>query len=153
MTDIDSEDLGFSNCMGPELRGFVEEQLLHDLNRYIRSEEVIGRDGVRFDWSHSCVEGHRARWLDGEIENFSGIAIFDDVRNLIAEGWMEFIETETDLHVFWWFLRGDGQYEVQDKNSNNLPEHVWEKLSPKIRLNWMHYAPRETGLPEKTNGT
>ncbi|WP_420857412.1 hypothetical protein [Marivivens marinus] len=152
MRNLVSEDLGYSNCMGPELRGFVEGQLLHDLNRYIRSEEVIGRDGVRFDWSGSCVEGHRTHWLDGEIENFSGIAVFDDVLDLIAEGWMEFIETETELHVFWWFLRGGSKYGVQDKTSNFLPEHVWKKLSPKVRLNWMQYAPREKGFPVEANG-
>lgn len=147
MADNVSEDLGFSDCMGPELRGFVEGQLLQDLNRYIRTEEAIVRSRVRFDWSDSCAEGHRTHWLDGEIENFSGIAIFDDTAHLIAEGWMEFIDTETELHVFWWYLHGSGEYEIQNKTSNGVPEHVWEKLGPTERLNWEQYAPSSKRLP------
>lgn len=147
MTETERRDFGFSSCMGPELRAFVEKQLVLDLNRYIRSEGKVCRHSVRFDWSDSCVEGHRTHWLDGEIENFSGIAIFDNKMNLIADGWMEFIETETDLHVFWWYLSGRSDYDIQDKSSNQIPEHIWEILSPQMRSSWAKYAPQVRHWP------
>ena len=142
-----SEDLGFSNCMGPELREFVEGQLLDDLVPYMQSVDRFDVENIRFDWSESCIEGHRTHWLDGEIQNFSGIAIFDDSQNLIAEGWMEFIETEIGLVVFWWYLRGGEAYNFQNKASNRVPKHIWKKLSPKIRTNWSPYAPNKRRLP------
>lgn len=142
----DPERLGFSDCMGPELRKFVEHQLLLDLNRYAPPASKIHQDDVRFDWSGSCIEGHRTRWLDGEIENFSGIAVVDLSQNLVVEGWMEFIETETGLEVFWWFLGTGDNYNLQSKRSNEVPQHVWVKLSDNVRSTWAAYAPRSTLL-------
>jgi hypothetical protein len=142
-----SEDLGYSICMGPKLRKFVEKQLLEDLNHYVQPIGRFKLEDVRFDWSESCVEGHRIHWLDGEIENFSSITIFDDGQKLVAEGWMEFIETETGLDVFWWFLRGGETYDFQDKTSNEVSKHVWERLSPKVRADWSQYPPNNRRLP------
>ncbi|MEM8837782.1 MAG: hypothetical protein AAGE89_06795 [Pseudomonadota bacterium] len=140
-SETNSNDLGFADCMGPDLRRFVEKKLLEDLNQYVRSKRKF-RDGeVHFDWSESCVEGHRTDWLDGEIENFSGISVYDLNHNLIAEGWMEFIETEDGLEVFWWFLRGGERHDIQEKTLNRIPEHIWERLSSEVRLDWESYAP------------
>ena len=141
------DELGFSDCMGPELRKFVEGQLFNDLETYLQSAEMVDLGSVRFDWSDSCVEGHRTHWLDGEIENFSGIAIFDHNQNRIVEGWMEFIETEVGLVVFWWYLTGGEFHHIQSKNSNNVPKHIWEKLSAEVRTQWSRYAPDKRHLP------
>ncbi len=143
MTDAsrDHEQLGFSDCMGPELRAFVECGLLADLNRYLPLDRRIQPSDVNFDWSESCVEGHRLHWLDGEIENFSGVAVVDLGQNLVAEGWMEFIETETGLEVFWWYLRGGDNYPVRPKASNEVPKYIWDKLGDEVRATWIEYSP------------
>lgn len=127
--------------MGPKLRQFVESKLLLDLNRYMASGSAISSNEVHFDWSESCVEGHRSFWLDGEIENFSNVALFDTNKKMIAEGWMEFIETEVGIEVFWWFLRSGSDYSIQSKISNHVPRHIWDKLSDNLRKKWAEYAP------------
>lgn len=136
-----SANLGFSDCMGPGLRRYVELQLLADLNLYLSPDSVIKWTEVHFDWSDSCVEGHRTRWLDGEIENFSGVAIRDRRQELVAEGWMEFIETERSLEVFWWYLRGSNDYPIQNRTSSHVPEHIWRRLGDDARSTWSKYAP------------
>ncbi|MES2541579.1 MAG: hypothetical protein V4583_13485 [Pseudomonadota bacterium] len=135
------ESLGFSDCMGPRLREFVENQLLIDLKHYMTLGSSISASDVRFDWSESCVEGHRIRWLDGEIENFSGIAVFDRRKRLVAEGWMEFIETNGGLEIFWWFLHGGDDYGVHPKSSNHVPQHIWDRLDDAVRSGWVRFAP------------
>ncbi|MFN3209191.1 MAG: hypothetical protein ACE369_09360 [Roseovarius sp.] len=137
------EDKGFSACMGPRLRAFVEEQLVSDLNQYLHRQRKFQRSDVLFDWSESCIEGHRTHWLDGEIENFSGIKVLDTDYGLIAEGWMEFIETEDNLEVFWWFLAGSDHHGLQGKSTNTMPSHVWDRLSPQMRSSWSVYAPNK----------
>lgn len=77
---------GFANQMGPRLRQLVEEQLMKDLQHY-----GISSQKMRFDWSESCIEGHAANYLDGSLENFSSISLYDEHNNVIADGWMEFI--------------------------------------------------------------
>jgi hypothetical protein len=146
----DQEQLGFSDCMGPDLRALVECELLADLNRYLPLDKKIHPSDVNFDWSESCVEGHRLNWLDGEIENFSGIAVIDLDQKLVAEGWMEFIETETGLEVFWWYLRGGDDYPVRPKASNGVPKHIWDKLGDEVRSTWIKYSP--TGPQTFLNG-
>lgn len=142
-----TENFGFSDCMGPELRSFVEKQLLIDLNQYVPLAIRFSLEDIHFDWSDICVEGRRMRWLDGEIENFSGITIFDGFQDFLAEGWMEFIETEDKLEVFWWFLDFSETHGFHDKTSNRVPKHVWERLSPKVRADWRPYAPVGRRLP------
>lgn len=129
--------------MGPKLRAFVEEQLVNDLNWYLPRQRTYQRADVYFDWSESCVEGHRTRWLDGEIENFSGIAVLSKDRRLIAEGWMEFIKTETGLEVFWWFLTSADQHGFQGKDINTVPSHVWNRLSAEVRSLWRDHEPQQ----------
>lgn len=143
-----SKNLGFSNCMGPELRQFVERQLIVDLNQYLAPGSVIKSTDIHFDWSDSCVEGHRSRWLDGEIENFSGVAIRNHRQELVAEGWMEFIETEGSIEVFWWFLRGGNDYAIQAKNSNHVPEHIWDRLGDDARSVWSKSAPNTARITQ-----
>ena len=135
--------LGFSDCMGPELRKLVERRLLDDLGNYLLPEIEASHVGLHFDWSDSCVEGHRTSWLDGEIENFSGIAVLDQEQNLIAEGWMEFIRTKADLEVFWWQLRG-AAIKSRIKTVNTVPKHIWDRLSDDQRREWIKFAPIPT---------
>ncbi|WP_412564553.1 hypothetical protein [Thalassobius sp. MITS945101] len=140
------DELGSSDCMGPKLRAFVEEKLIADLNQYLPEQRTYQRTDIRFDWSECCVEGHRIRWLDGEIENFSGIAVLHKDNGLIAEGWMEFIEAEDGLEVFWWFLTGADQTGITGKDANTVPSHVWNRLSTEVRILWRNYSPK-TPLP------
>jgi hypothetical protein len=90
------KNLGFADTMGSKLKSEVENQLLSDLQFY-----KIGEDDLKFDWSESCIEGHAANVLDGAVENFSGISVFDHSDNLVADGWMEFIN-EGDLFIVYW---------------------------------------------------
>ena len=140
-------NMGFSDCMGENLRDFVERQLVDDLNVYVFDGSVFNREDIAFDWSESCIEGHRTSYLDGEVENFSGIALFDTSSNLIAEGWMDFVETEKSLIVFWWFLDAGEKYEIREKKKNGIPPHIWENLDSKIKLGWKDYAPKTRYLP------
>jgi hypothetical protein len=73
--------LGFSDSMGPKLRRLVEDQLLTDLSHY-----GIYSANLKFDWSDSCIEGYDATYLDGSLENYSGIAISDTEDNLVVGG-------------------------------------------------------------------
>ncbi len=136
----DVKGVGFSDCMGPELRSYVERKLLEDLSNYLLPEVGGSIMELRFDWSDSCVEGHRMSWLDGEIENFSGIVILDLGQSLVAEGWMEFIETEAELEVFWCSLHGPA-IRSRDQSINEVPRHIWDRLSDDIRHKWSRFAP------------
>ncbi|MEO9896268.1 MAG: hypothetical protein ABJF05_07830 [Paracoccaceae bacterium] len=117
------EDLGFSDCMGPELREFVEGQLLDDLEPYLQSAERL------------------------ISKVFASIGQTVALKGTELIGWMKFIETEVGLVVFWWYLRGSEAYYFQSKNSNGVPKHIWEKLSTEVRTNWSRYAPDERRLP------
>ena len=75
-----------SCCMGKKLRKEVERQLLIGLEQY-----NVSVDGLKFDWSESCIEGKCASYLDGSLENFSGIRLFNKNDEFFAEGWMNFI--------------------------------------------------------------
>lgn len=141
------DELSYSDCMGPKLRNFVEHQLVLDLNKYVLSEKSFNRKDVTFDWSESCLEGHRTSYLDGEVENFSNIEVSDLSDNLIAHGWMEFIETKNELKVFWWYLSSGEKYEIQEKHNNEVPVHVWNSLDSDTQNGWFEYKPQVRKLP------
>ncbi|GIP17487.1 hypothetical protein J40TS1_31290 [Paenibacillus montaniterrae] len=73
-------DMGLSSCMGEKLRKEVEGQLIRDLNHYF--------------------------YLDGSLDNFSGILLFNKDDQLVADGWMDFvyIKEQNRLIVYWKFL-------------------------------------------------
>jgi hypothetical protein len=81
MIKPDYINLGLSTSMGPQLRTFVEKQLVDDLLFY--SNELFQ---VKFDWSDSCIEGHGTEYLDGILDNCSGIGLFDVNDNFVADG-------------------------------------------------------------------
>src|SRR5262245_31928385 len=118
--------LGDTKCMGPMLRAEVERQLLEDLLHY-----QVGVVNPIFDWSEICIEGHATRYLDGEMENWSGITVLDSVGQTIADGWMEFIHGGGDnpLFVFWEFLTiYENGKQREAKRQPGIPRHIWEEL-------------------------
>ncbi len=69
--------------MGLKLRQLVEKQLSNDLRNY----KVVQKK-LKFNWSESCIEGHDLDFLDGSVENFSDIAVYDNKDKLIAKRWI-----------------------------------------------------------------
>src|SRR5688572_9110193 len=94
-------NLGYTEGMGPKLRLEVERQLLCDLARY--GVEV---KGLTVDWSDTCPEGHTTTFLDGTLENWSGVRVWTKGGTLVAEGWLDFVHGggSNPLFVFWDFL-------------------------------------------------
>lgn len=125
--------LGFSNIMGNKLRNKVEEQLINDLMEY-----GIKENRFKFDWSESIIEGKRTAYLDGEVENFSGIKVYDANDEMVAEGWMEYLydENESFFIAFWEFLSiyREGK-ENEIKKESGIPAHVLSKLPKYTREN------------------
>jgi len=123
-------DLGFADCMGPRLRAEVERQLLEDLAVY-----NVNTDGLILDWSDSCVEGHRTTYLDGDLENWSGVGVVDTARNLVAGGWIDFIHGGEDnpLYVFWDNLTVFRNGIPEDVKRPGIPQHIWDRLSDETR--------------------
>lgn len=122
-------NLGLSSSMGPNLRIFVERQLADDLRNY-----GISLNQVKFDWSDSCIEGHDTYFLDGSLENFSGIAVFDVDDTLIAEGWMEFIHEQDFFLAYWEYVSTfNGNKKVSEKTDKGIPAHIWTKIPDGIK--------------------
>lgn len=113
------KDLGYANRMGKELKALVEENLKNDLKNY-----KVNENQLKFDWSESCIEGRRTEYLDGAVENFSGISVFDEEDNLVAEGWMDFVH-EPNFFIAYW-----DRVTTWDKNSKKatkdfgMPKHI-----------------------------
>lgn len=78
----DHSNFSFADCMGVQLKSEVE----------------------RFDWSDCCIEGHRTKYLDGAVENFSNIMVINANEELVADGWMEFIHEDGLFIAYWEFL-------------------------------------------------
>lgn len=123
------QDLGFSKTMGPKLRELVESQLIEDLKFY-----GIHRKDLKFDWAKSCIEGHDTTYLDGSLENYSGIGVFDSNDNMVADGWMEFVHEE-DFFLCYWdhVLTWNNNLMVGKKELFGLPEHIWLQIPDAIK--------------------
>ena len=134
MEQTNRNKYGFSSRMGPKLREFVENQLINDLMYYkIESEDFI------FDWSESCIEGHGMDYLDGEFENFSGIEVFNKDKELLADGWMEFIRIENEVIIYWEFVTTwkKGK-KLKEKREVGIPKHVWNKIPDSLKPKFKH---------------
>jgi hypothetical protein len=120
-------EFGDSRIMGPKLRAEVERQLLKDLQIYRPDlEDVI------FDWSETCQEGPVTNYLDGSLENWSGVAVKDANGNLIAYGWIDFIDggVKEPLLVFWDLLTiRFNNKNIDVKKEFGIPKHIWNKVS------------------------
>lgn len=114
------KDLGLSTTMGPKLRTLVETHLTNDLRQY-----GVKDVDLKFDWSESCIEGHDSTYLDGQLENFSGISIYDTRNKLIADGWMEFIHRGQFFLAYWEFVTiWDNEKKVFEKKTPGMPLHI-----------------------------
>ncbi|MDT2046788.1 hypothetical protein CHN50_03230 [Priestia aryabhattai] len=124
------KELGHADILGPKLKDLVEKQLLEDLKFY-------GIDGgeFKFDWSESCIEGHDEEYLDGIVENFSGVNLFNKQDEHQIEGWMEFIY-EPEHHffiVYWEFLHEVSAAKRYLKDMPGIPEHVFIRIPEAVR--------------------
>jgi len=119
------KDLGYTHHMGPQLRTEVERQLLKDF-QYSSHERS---DNLVVDWSDTCPEGHVTEYLDGQLENWSGVAILNAAGERIAWGWIDFIHGGGDnpLFVFWYYLHlGENTEDVV--RTQGIPQHIWDSL-------------------------
>lgn len=125
-------DLDLSMPMGPHLRALVEKQLIADLASY----GTISSN-LKFDWSDSCIEGHDSSYLDGDLENYSGILVFDEHDDLVADGWMEFIHEGDFFMVYWEYVTiWQNSREIFDKAEAGIPDHVWAQVPDGIKWNY-----------------
>ena len=112
--------------MGPRLRAEVQCQLVADLHHYGVPDQQLS-----FDWSETVPEGHLTQYLDGELENWSGILVRDEQGRCIAEGWLEFIHGGhgNPLFVFWDLLTVvETGIQRDAKHTAGIPRHIWNRL-------------------------
>jgi hypothetical protein len=128
-TTSENRNLGHSDIMGPELRKLVEGQLLQELMHY-----KINKPNLKIDWSNSVVEGHSAAYLDGTVENYSGILVLDENNQIVADGWMEFI-LEPDFFLAYWdhITTREGKKKLSEKQMPGIPKHVWKLIPEELR--------------------
>ena len=74
--------------------------------------------------------------MDGSLENFSAISIYNTEGKLVADGWMDFIymNEQNQLIVYWDFLDiylGEIKFDVKTKPG--LPNHIIKRLNEKER--------------------
>ncbi|OKP99310.1 hypothetical protein [Paenibacillus sp. P46E] len=122
-------NLSFADCMGINLRAEVERQLSEDLKCY-----GIIQDEYKFDWSECCIEGHRTKYLDGAVENFSSIMVFNSNDELFADGWMEFIYEDDVFIAYWEFLdKYEKDQEIRLKNECGIPLQIYEQIPEQFK--------------------
>lgn len=115
--------------LGPELRSWVEQQSFEDLRHY-----GVNRSDLRFDWSQVVQEGHYTDYHGRMLESLSDITLRDADGSLVAEGWMDFVNTsseeDSEPTIFWLFLSvvADGDLKGV-KPDPFLPLHVWDALT------------------------
>lgn len=128
---------GLSISMGKRLRKEVETQLINDLTKY-----GIDNNELLFDWSDSCIEGRCANYLDGSVDCFSGIKLFDTNDNLIVDGWMDFIsEKSYDIFIVYWDFLSiyENEKRLKIKETSEIPSHIIEILPAKLRENFARW--------------
>lgn len=128
-------DLGLSSPMSVELRKLVEEQLIVDLKYY-----DVKSDNLKFDWSNSCIEGHLSNHLNSSLENYSEIYVYDNSNNLIAEGWMDYINSSEYLDKSTFFITywdnviiWNNKEKLFEKLEFGIPNHIWEKIPENLK--------------------
>ncbi len=125
-------EMGFGSSMGLMLKELVEKHLTTDLKHY-----GIKNLQLKFDWSESCIEGSCTNFLDGSIDRFSGIYVFDDTDSLIADGWMEFIHEGDSFLVYWDTVTIYRNGEIISEKKFGLPEHIWTQIPDSIKQNYI----------------
>ena len=123
---------GHSEAMGPELRALVEKQLLADLKHY-----KIELPNLKFDWSNSLVEGHSANYLDGMVENYSGILVLNENNQIVADGWMDFIMEPGFFLAYWAHITTrEGKKKLAEKQMPGIPKHVWKQIPEELKAKY-----------------
>lgn len=122
-------DMGLGCTMGKQLRKEVERQLIEDAKYY----GLIQKE-YRFDWSNSCVEGRCTDYLDGSLDRFSGIYIYDENDRLTFDGWMDFVHEEDFFAVYWLYLdRYQDGHEISVKNDKSMPWYIYRQIPESFR--------------------
>lgn len=132
-------DMGFGRSMGPKLKKLVEEHLTEDLNHY-----GIDNQHLKFDWSESCIEGKCTDLLDGSIDRYSSIYVFDTGDNLIADGWMEFIHEDAFFLVYWDMVTTYSDDKIIIDKKSGIPNHVWTKIPDNIKSSYINDREKST---------
>lgn len=124
-------DYGLSHPMGDKLRKEIERQLADDIRHY-----GVVDAGLKFDWSECVIEGHTARVLDGYMENFSSIKVFNAKDKLIAEGWMDYIfDKQHDLFIVYWDLLDLCIHgKMKQVKDFGVPEYIYSNLPDDIKI-------------------
>lgn len=135
-------DMGFADSMGSKLKKLVEDMLITDLKHYHLDNEKL-----KFDWSQSCIEGKSTNYLDGSLDRYSGIAVYDDQDNLIADGWMEFIH-ENDFFIVYWdtvtTINPYKSFEILADKKKGIPEHIWTIIPNGLKPNYIDQRQNST---------
>ena len=110
--------------MGSTLKSFVEDQLLKDLLSY-----QVNVSGARFDWSQSYGCGKERKYLDGRLQNFSRIVVFQGDGSLLADGCMDFICNKQTCLCYWDLITTwrNGR-SVREKKEPGITFHIWNQL-------------------------
>ncbi|QNK58901.1 hypothetical protein [Paenibacillus sp. PAMC21692] len=115
-------EMGLAMTMGPRLKCEVERQLILDLNHYHPFSVEL-----RFDWSYSCIEGKCMDYLDGSLDRFSSISVYDAEGEMVCDGWMDFlyVQENDQLIVYWEYLDiYIDETMVEAKTTTGVPEHI-----------------------------
>jgi len=129
-------EIGYADSMGPRLKQLVEEMLIEDLKHY-----YIDNQKLKFDWSQSSIEGKSTKYLDGSLDRYSGISVYDNQDNLVADGWMEFIHENDFFIVYWDTLTTIDPYKSFKKLADKkigIPEHIWTKIPDEIKPKYIN---------------
>jgi len=63
------------------------------------------------------------------LENYSGILVFDAQDNLIADGWMDFIDCD-NLFAYWDIVTcWEGTNKLNEKLEFGTPKHVLDRIN------------------------
>lgn len=125
------------SAMGPVLRDVVETQLARDLRNY-----RIYNEHVKFDWSQSYGGGRSFAYLDGKVENFNRVIVFDQDNNLLADGCIDFIANRFFFLAYWDLVttwkNGDI---VKEKKDHGMPISVWRQLPEALMAKHQPHKP------------
>jgi hypothetical protein len=111
-------------AMGDRLRAVVEAHLMRDLKKY-----NIHNTDLHFDWSQSYGGGRSFTYLDGKVENFNRIIVFDRDNNLVADGCMDFIANRFFFLAYWDLVTTWRNGDIlKEKKEQGMPMSVWRQL-------------------------
>jgi hypothetical protein len=146
--------------LGPVVQSWVEHQLFADLRHY-----GVQRDDLRIDWSQVVQEGHWTEFRGRMLESLSDIVVRGFDGNVVAEGWMDFINTsgvsDSEPKLFWLFLAlvVDGTPK-KVKGDALLPVHLWESMTDSEKQHvaateskWLDRDPKVQAWRRKQQGT